>query len=246
MRRLEGKVAVVTGASKGIGAAIARAYAAEGASVVVNYSSSKVDADKVVAAIVARDGKAVAVHADVSKAADVKRLFEETQKAFGRLDVLVNNAGIYEFAPIEAVTEEDFHRLYNVNVLGPLLAIQTSLKYFGPEGGSIVNVSTAGTRSPPPASSVYVSSKAALEAITKVLAKELGPRKIRINSLSPGPVQTEGTSGFVDSEFMQNMVKATPFGRIGQPEDLGRAALFLATEDSSWVTGETVLASGGL
>ena len=248
MSKLKNKVAVVTGASKGIGAAIAKALAAEGASVVVNYASSKEGADRVVAEIVAKGGKAFAVQGDVAKAADVTRIFAETKKQFGSLDVLVNNAGIYEFSPIDEVTEEKFHRLFNTNVLGLLLASQQAVKLFGPEGGSIINVGSAVSRITPPASSIYTATKGAVDAITGVLARELGPKKIRVNSINPGMVETEGvhTAGFIGSDFEKGAVAQTPLGRIAQPNDIAPLAVFLASADSGWLTGETILASGGL
>jgi 3-oxoacyl-[acyl-carrier protein] reductase len=247
MSELKGKVAVVTGASKGIGAGIAKSLAAEGASVVVNYSSSKEGADRVVAAITKQGGKAIAIQGDVSKAADVQRLFKETKKAFGSLDVLVNNAGVYKFEPLEAVTEDEFHRQFNTNVLGLLLATREAVKYFGPEGGSVINIGSVASRLTPPMSSVYSATKGAVDAVTAVLAKELGPRKIRVNSINPGGVDTEGvqSAGIVGSDFQKQMVAATPLGRFGQPEDIAPVAVFLASQNSGWLTGETLLASGG-
>jgi len=247
MSRLTNKVAVVTGASKGIGAAIARSLAAAGARVVVNYSSSREGADKVVAEIVKNDGKAIAVQADVGKAEDVKRLFATTQDAFGRLDIVVNNAGIYRFAPLEDVTEEDFHREYGTNVLGPLLVTREALKYFGPEGGNVINVSSVASELGLPASSVYSGTKGALDAITRVLSNELAGRKIRVNTIAPGGVETEGThaAGIVGSDLEKNFVAKTPLGRLGQPEDIARVAVFLASDDSGWLTGERLVASGG-
>ena len=215
MSKLADKVAVVTGASKGIGAAIAKALAAEGAAVVVNYVASRHDADTVVAEITSKGGKALAIQGDVSKSGDVERLFADTSNSFGRIDILVNNAGIYRFALIESVTEDDFHQHFNINVLGVVLAVKEVIKHFGPDGGSIINLSTAVTRNPPPGASVYVASKSAIEAITRVLAKELGPRKIRVNAISPGEVQTEGTrsAGIVGSDFEKQMLQQTPLGR---------------------------------
>lgn len=247
MSKLDGKVAVVTGASKGIGAAIARALAAEGASVVVNYASSKAGADKVVEDIRGRGGKAIAVKADVSKAADANGLIDDTLKAFGRLDVLVNNSGVYEFGAIEAVTEESFNRMFNVNVLGLLFVTQAASKHL-PEGGSIINIGSGVTRITPANSSVYTATKGAVDAITGVLSRELGPRKIRVNSLNPGMVETEGThtAGFIGSDFEKGLVAQVPFGRIGQPEEIADIAVFLASRESRWLTGETLLASGGL
>jgi 3-oxoacyl-[acyl-carrier protein] reductase len=248
MSKLKNKVAVVTGASKGIGAAIAKALAAEGASVVVNYSSSKEGADRVVADIAAKGGKAVAVQGDVSKAKDVDRIFAETKKQFGSLDVLVNNAGIYEFSPIGEVTEDKFHRLFNTNVLGLLLASQQAAKLFGPEGGNIINIGSVVSRITPPGSSIYSATKSAVDAVTGALARELGPRKIRVNSINPGMVETEGvhSAGFIGSDFEKGAVAQTPLGRIAQPDDIAPLAVFLASSDSGWLTGETLLASGGL
>ena len=245
--KLAGKVAVVTGASKGIGAAIAVSLAAEGAAVVVNYASSKAGADKVVAAITSAGGKAIAVQADVSKSADISRLFSETKKAFGKVDVLVNNAGVYEFGPLENVTEEHFHRQFNLNVLGLLLTTQEAVKHFPTTGGSIVNISSVVGRHPVAGASVYSATKGAVDAITKSLAKELGPKQIRVNSLNPGMIETEGlhAAGFAESDFRKHLEATTPLGRIGQPEDTAKVAVFLASDDSGWVTGETLLVSGG-
>ena len=246
-KKLEGKVAVVTGASKGIGASIARHLGAEGAFVVVNYASSKEGADKVVAEITGKGGKAIAVQGDVAKQADIDKLFSETKKKYGRLDVLVNNAGVYEFAPLEALTETQFHKIFNLNVLGLLLTTQTAAKYLG-EGGSIINIGSAVSRITPPTSVVYTATKGAVDAITGVLARELGPKKIRVNSLNPGMVETEGlhSAGFIGSDFEKGAVAQTPLGRIGQPEDIGPIAVFLASDDSRWLTGEQLLASGGM
>ena len=245
--KLVGKVAVVTGASKGIGAGIARALAAEGASVVVNYSSSKTGADKVVADITSAGGKAVAVQADMGKKAEIVRLFGEAKKVFGRLDILVNNAGIYEFAPLENVTEELFHKHFNLNVLGPILASQAALKLFDSAGGSIINISSVVSTLGFPNASVYGGTKGAVDAITRSLAKELGPRGIRVNALNPGMVETEGThsAGIAESEMRKQVEAQTPLGRIGQPRDIAGAAVFLASSDSSWITGETLVISGG-
>ena len=245
--KLSGKVAVVTGASKGIGAAIARQLAAEGASVVVNYASSRAGADQVVAAITAAGGKAVAVQADVARQADIDRLFAETKQAFGRLDVLVNNAGIYEFSPLEQVTAEHFHKQFDLNVLGLLLTTQAALKLFGPEGGSVINISSVVSTWTPPNGSVYSATKAAVDAVTGSLAKELGARKIRVNSVRPGMVETEGTrsAGITESDMRRNYEAQAPLGRIGQPQDIATAVSFLASADSSWVTGETLMVSGG-
>lgn len=248
MSKLTGKVAVVTGASKGIGAGIAKALAAEGASVVVNYASSREGADRVVAEITAAGGKAVAVQADVSKGDDIVRLFAETNKAFGAASILVNNAGIYQMAPLEAVTAEEFHREFNTNVLGLLLTTQEAVKHFPAEGGSVINVSSVVTTLTPPGSSIYTGTKGAVDAITKVLAKELGPKNIRVNSINPGIVETEGThtAGFIGSDFQKFAVTQTPLGRIGQPNDIAPVAVFLASADSGWLTGEIVVASGGM
>ena len=247
MSKLKGKVAVVTGASKGIGAAIAKALAAEGASVVVNYASSKAGADKVVSAITAAGGKAVAVGGDVSKAAEAQGIIAAAIKTYGRLDVLVNNSGVYEFAPLEAVTEDSFHRQFNVNVLGLLLTTQAAAKHLG-EGASIINIGSAVSRITPPNSSVYTATKGAVDAITGVLARELGPKKIRVNSINPGIVETEGThsAGFIGSDFEKGAIAQTPLGRIGQVGDIAALAVFLASADSGWLTGDQLLASGGL
>jgi 3-oxoacyl-[acyl-carrier protein] reductase len=246
-KKLAGKVAVVTGASKGIGASIAKHLAAEGAAVVVNYASSKAGADKVVAEIAGAGGKAVAVQGDVSKKSDITRLFAETKKAFGNLDILVNNAGVYEFGPLENVTEEHFHKQFNLNVLGLLLTTQEVVKYFTPAGGSVVNISSVVGRYPLPGASVYSATKGAVDAITKSLAKELGPKKIRVNSLNPGMIETEGlhAAGFAEGDFRKHIETQTPLGRIGQPADIAKVAVFLASDDSGWVTGETLLVSGG-
>jgi 3-oxoacyl-[acyl-carrier protein] reductase len=248
MSKLSNKVAVVTGASKGIGAGIAKSLAAEGAAVVVNYASSKKGADGVVAEIVRKGGKAVAVQGDVSKLEDVQRIFAETKKAFGKLDVLVNNAGVYQFASLEEITEEQFHRHFNTNVLGLMLATQEALKLFGPEGGSIINIGSTASSLTPPMTVVYTATKGAVDAVTRVLAKELGPKKIRVNSINPGMVETEGvqTAGFIGSDFQKQLEAQTPLGRIAQPEDIAPIAVFLASADSGWLTGETLLASGGL
>lgn len=247
-KKLEGKVAVVTGASKGIGAGIAKALAAEGASVVVNYSSSKEGADRVVAAIAAAGGKAVAVQADVSKEADIVRLFAETKKAYGKLDVLVNNAGVYQFAPLEEVTEELFHRLFNLNVLGLLLTTREAVKLFSPDGGSVINISSAVTRLNMPNSSVYTATKGAVDSITGVLAKELGARRIRVNAINPGLVATEGThaGGFAEGEFVQWVEATAPLGRIGQVDDIAPPVVFLASDDSKYMTGEIIKVAGGM
>jgi 3-oxoacyl-[acyl-carrier protein] reductase len=248
MSKLQGKVALVTGASKGIGAGIAKSLAAEGAAVVVNYASSKEGADRVVDQITKRNGRAIAIQGDVAKASDLARLFAETRKAFGQLDILVNNAGVYQFAPLEDTTEEHFHRQFNTNVLGLILATREALKYFGPQGGSVINIGSAASRLTPPGTCVYAATKSAVDAVTGVLAKELGQRKIRVNSINPGFVETEGTQagGFVDSDFVNGLIAQTPLGRGGQPEDIGLIAVFLASDDSRWLTGETLIASGGL
>jgi len=245
--QLTGKVAVVTGASKGIGAAIAKHLAAEGAAVVVNYSSSKSGADKVVAAITSAGGRAVAVQADVAKQADIDRLFAETKKAFGRLDILVNNAGIYEFAPLEAITPEHYHKQFNLNVLGLILTSQAAVKLFDAAGGSIVNLSSVVSTLAFPNASVYSATKGAVDAITRSLASELGPRKIRVNAIRPGMVETEGThaAGIEESEMKKQVLAGTPLGRLGQPDDIAGAAVFLASADSSWITGETLVIAGG-
>lgn len=248
MSKLNGKVAVVTGASKGIGAGIAKALAAEGASVVVNYSTSKSGADVVVNAITAKGGKAVAVQGDVAKSADVTRIFAEAKKAFGRVDVLVNNAGVYEFAPLGDITEKQYRRLFDTNVLGLLLATQEAAKFFDGEGGSIINIGSAVTAIHPPTTAVYTATKGAVDAITRVLAKELGPQKIRVNSINPGMVETEGVhaAGVLGSDFEKQAVGQTPLGRIGQTDDISPLAVFLASADSGWLTGETLVASGGM
>jgi 3-oxoacyl-[acyl-carrier protein] reductase len=246
--KLEGKVAVVTGASKGIGASIARALADEGASVVVNYSFSKQGANRVVAEISGRGGKAIAVQGDVSKQADIERLFSEAKKAFGRLDILVNNAGIYELGPLEGVTEDLFHKHFNLNVLGLLLTTKEAVKHMGPEGGSVINIGSGVSSLRPANSTVYTASKAAVDAITGVLAKELGPRKIRVNSINPGMIETEGVhaAGFVGSDFQKMVETQAPLGRMGQPDDIAPTAVYLASSDSKYMTGETLLVSGGL
>jgi 3-oxoacyl-[acyl-carrier protein] reductase len=245
--KLKGKVAIVTGASKGIGAGIAKSLAAEGASVVVNYASSKAGADKVVAAITAAGGKAVAVGGDVSKAAEAEGIVAAAIKNYGRLDILVNNSGVYEFAPIEAVTEAQFHKIFNINVLGLILTTQAAVKHLG-EGGSIINIGSVVSRITPPNSSVYTGTKGAVDAITGVLARELGPKKIRVNALNPGMVETEGahSAGFIGSDFETGTISQTPLGRIGQPVDIASVAVFLASDDSAWLTGERLLAGGGL
>jgi 3-oxoacyl-[acyl-carrier protein] reductase len=247
MSKLTGKVAVVTGASKGIGAGIAKALAAEGAAVVVNYASSKSGADKVVAAITAAGGKAVAVAGDVSKTADAQGIISAAIKNFGRLDILVNNSGIYEFAPLEAITEDSFHKMFNVNVLGALLTTQAAAKHLG-EGASIINIGSGVSRLTPANSSVYTGTKGALDAITGVLARELGPRKIRVNTINPGMVETEGTvtAGMIGSEFEKTLIAQSSLGRTGKVSDIASIAVFLASDDSGWLTGEQLLATGGI
>ena len=246
MSNLNDKVAVVTGASKGIGAAIAKRLSEAGAAVVVNYSSGKEDADRVVGDIKANSGKAIAIKGDVAQAADMQRLFAETKKAFNRLDVLVNNAGVYKFLPLEEITEDEFHREFNINVLGTLLATKEAVKYFGPNGGSVINMSSIASAGEPTAA-IYSGTKGAVDAITRGLAAELGPRKIRVNAIAPGGVETEGThsAGIVGSDFEKAMIAGTPLGRFGQPDDIARVAVFLASDDSAWLTGERLTASGG-
>ena len=246
MGRLKGKTAVVTGASKGIGAGIALALAEEGANVVVNYARAKDDADKVAAKINQNGSKAITVQADVSKKADVDKLFLEAKKAFGKVDILVNNAGVYEFAPLQEITEESYRRQFDLNVLGTLLSSQAAIKSM-PNGGSIINLSSVVALTPPATSSVYSGTKGAVDVITRVLAQELGPQKIRVNSLSPGLVETEGTraAGTTEGEFREMAVSRTPLGRVGQPDDIAKVAVFLASDDSSWMTGEVVPVSGG-
>jgi 3-oxoacyl-[acyl-carrier protein] reductase len=246
--KLTNQVAVVTGASKGIGAGIAKALAAEGASVVVNYSSSKEGADRVVQEITAKGGKAIAVQGDVSKLADIQRLFAETKKAYGKLNILVNNAGIYQFAPLDAVTEDLFHNQFNLNVLGLLLTTREAVKLFGPEGGSVINIGSGVSTILPPNSSVYSATKAAVDAITGILAKELGPSKIRVNSINPGMIETEGvhTAGFADSDFRKWVEAQSPLGRIGQTDDIWPTAVYLASSDSKYLTGEILRVTGGI
>jgi 3-oxoacyl-[acyl-carrier protein] reductase len=248
MNRLKGKVALVTGASKGIGAAIAEHMAAEGAVVVVNYASSKAGADAVVERITQTGGKAVAVQADVAKPEEIQRLFAEAKQAFGRLDILVNNAGVYEFAPLESITAEHFHKQYNLNVLGLLLATQEAVKHFGPDGGSVVNISSVAATQGVANASVYSGTKGAVDAVTRSLAKELGPRKIRVNAINPGMVETEGlrASGVGEGDLRKRVEAETPLGRIGQPQDIAPAAVFLASAESAWITGETLYISGGM
>ena len=247
MSKLTGKVAIVTGASKGIGAAIAKSLAAAGASVVVNYASSKTGADAVVTEIGAAGGTAVAVRGDVSKAADAQAIVDAAIAHFGRLDILVNNSGVYGFSPLESITEEDFHRHFNVNVLGLLLTTQAASKHLG-EGSSIINIGSVVTRITPPGSAIYTGTKGAVDAITGVLSRELGPSKIRVNALNPGMIETEGThaAGFIGSDFEADAITKTPLGRIGQPNDIASIAVFLASDDSYWLTGEQLLAGGGV
>jgi 3-oxoacyl-[acyl-carrier protein] reductase len=247
MPKLAGKVAIVTGASKGIGAAIALHLAAEGAAVAVNYSSSKEGADRVVKEIQRKGGKAMSIQANMSNQKEIQRLFSETKKAFGKLDILVNNAGIYEFTPIDELTPEQFHKMFDLNVLGLLLVSQEAVKSFGTQGGSIVNISSVVSTYPEPGLSIYSGTKGAVDAITRSLAKELGPRKIRVNSINPGMVDTEGTraGGITASEFRREVEQKTPLGRIGQPQDIAAAAVFLASDDASWITGESVYITGG-
>ena len=247
MSRLTGKVAIVTGASKGIGAGIAEALGAEGAAVVVNYASSRDGADRVVASIQSKGGKAVAVQADVAKPSEVRRLFEASRRAFGSLDILVNNAGIYQFAPLENVTENEFHRQFDTNVLGTILTLQESLNHFGSTGGSVINVSSVASQSATPNTVVYSATKAAVDSITRTLSHELSARHIRVNTLAPGATETEGlhSAGIKGSDFEKQMVSLTPLGRLGQPEDIARVAVFLASDESSWLTGERISASGG-
>ena len=246
--KLNGKVAVVTGASKGIGAGIAKQLAAEGAAVVVNYASSKSDADKVVDEIAKGDGKALAVQGSVTKKADVEKLFAAAEQAFGKIDILVNNAGVYEFLPLEEVSEQHFHRHFDTNVLGMLLATQTALKHFNANGGSIINIGSLASSLTPPTAVVYNATKGAVDAITRTLAKELGPRKIRVNSINPGMVITDGvvSGGFHESDFRKVLESQTPLGRVGQTDDIAPAAVFFASDDSKWVTGETLVIAGGL
>ena len=247
MSDLKGKVAVVTGASKGIGAAIAKALAAAGAAVVANYASDQKGADSVVAAITAKGGKAIAVKADVSKSAEVTRLFGEAKRAFGRIDVLVNNAGVYKFVPLDEVNEDEFHRQFNTNVLSALLASKEAAKHFGADGGSIINLSSVVSTKGFAAASIYSATKSSLDAITRSLAVELGPRKIRVNAIAPGVIETEGThgAGLIGSDFEKGAVAGTPLGRTGQPDDIARVAVFLASDASGWLTGERVTAAGG-
>ncbi len=248
MNKLDGKIAVVTGASKGIGAAIAKHLAAEGAAVVVNYASSKEGADRVVDEITSTGGKAIAVQANVAIKVEVEQLFAQTQQVFGRLDILVNNAGIYAYMPIEDITEKHFHQHFDLNVLGLILTSQQAAKYFDSAGGSIINISSIASTTTPATASVYSATKAAVDAVTKSLAKELGPRKIRVNSINPGMVETEGlhAAGVVESDYRKQVEAQTPLGRIGQPQDIAPAAVFFASSDSAWITGETLHIAGGI
>ncbi len=246
-KKLVGKVAVVTGASKGIGASIAKHLADEGAAVVVNYSSSRDGADRVVAEITKNGGKALAVQANVAKEAEIRRLFAEAREAFGPLDILVNNAGIYEFSPLENVTAEHFHKQFDLNVLGLIFASQEAVKHFGPDGGNIINISSMVSTAAVPNAAVYSATKGAVDAVTRSLAAELGPRKIRVNAINPGMVETEGvhSAGIAESDFRKQIESQTPLGRIGQPHDIASAAVFLASNDSGWITGETLRIAGG-
>lgn len=248
MAKLTGKVAVVTGASKGIGAAIAKELAAQGASVVVNYASSQEGAEKVVAEITKAGGKAIAVGGSVAKAAEIEGLFAAAKKAYGKVDVLVNNAGVYAFAPLEEISEEEIDRIFDTNVKGLLLATKAGVALFPPEGGSVINVGSVVSEVTPPGSSVYSGTKGAVDAITRVFAKELGPKKIRVNAVNPGPVATEGfkSAGFEGSDFEKGMVQNTPLGRVGQPDDIASVVAFLASDDARWVTGSLLQAAGGL
>jgi len=247
MSKLKNKVAIVTGASKGIGAGIAKAYGKEGASVVVNYSSDKEGANRVVNEIIGAGGKAIAVQGNVSVSADVKKLFAETKSAYGNVDILVNNAGVFKFEPLEAVTEEEFHRQFNTNVLGTLLASQQAVRNFGEGGGSIINVSSVVSDNPMAGSVVYSATKGAVDMIAGALSKELGSKKIRVNTIAPGGVETEGThaEGIIGSDFEKALVAQTPLGRIGQPNDIAKVAVFLASEDAEWINGERISVSGG-
>jgi 3-oxoacyl-[acyl-carrier protein] reductase len=248
MAKLTGKVAVVTGASKGIGAGIAKELAAQGASVVVNYASSKEGAEKVVADITKAGGKAIAVGGSVAKAAEIDQLFAETKKAYGKVDILVNNAGVYAFKPLEEITEEEIDRIYDTNVRGLLLATKAGVALFPPEGGSVINIGSVASEQTPPTSAVYSGSKGAVDAITRVFAKELGPKKIRVNSVNPGPVMTEGfkAGGIEGSDFEKSMIQGTPLGRLGQPDDVATVVAFLASDDARWITGSLLQVAGGL
>ncbi len=246
-KKLEGKVAIVTGGSKGIGAAIAEELAEEGASVVVNYSTSKDKAEDVVQSIKRKGGRSVAIQADLTNQKEIRYLFSETEKIFGKLDILINNAGFYEFAPLEKITVEHYHKHFNLNVLGVLLTCQTAVNYFNPGGGSIVNISSLASKSWAPYATVYSATKAAVDSITKSLGCELGSKNIRVNAINPGIVQTEGTqsTGIIESELRKKVEARTPLGRIGLPKDITKAALFFASDDSAWITGETLVITGG-
>ena len=248
MNKLTGKIALVTGASKGIGAGIAKAFAAEGAAVIVNYATSKAGAEKIVAEITANGGKAIAVKGDVSKQEDIRQMMKAVNNTFGKLDILVNNAGIYKFEPLEGVTEQLFHDQFNTNVLGPILLTQEALPYLNAAGGSVINISSVVSTAAIPASVIYSATKSALDSVTRVLANELGTRKIRVNTLAPGGVETEGThtAGIMGSDFEKQMIDRTPLGRLGQPDDIAKVAVFLASDDSGWITGERITVSGGL
>ena len=247
-RKLDGKVAVVTGASKGIGAGIAKEFATQGASVVVNYASAKQDADRVVDEISKSGGKAISIQGNVTKKSEVERLFADAEKAFGKIDILVNNAGVYEWVPLEAVTEQQFHKMFDTNVLGMLLVTQEGLKHFNSEGGSIINIGSLASSLTPPTAVVYNATKGAVDAITRTLAKELGPQKIRVNSINPGMVVTEGAvaGGFTEGDIRKMLETQTPLGRIGQTQDIAPAAVFFASPDSAWISGETLIIAGGL
>jgi 3-oxoacyl-[acyl-carrier protein] reductase len=246
--KLNGKIAVVTGASKGIGAGIAKQFAAEGAAVVINYASDKQGADRIVDEISKGGGEAIAIQGNVAKKADVERLFAEAEKAFGKIDILVNNAGVYEFVPLQEVTEQQFHRMFDTNVLGMLLATQEALKHFKADGGSIINIGSLASSLTPPAAVVYNATKGAVDAITRTLAKELAPRKIRVNSVNPGMVVTEGAvaGGYIEGDMRKMFESLAPLGRVGQTDDIAPAAVFFASDDSKWITGETLLIAGGL
>ena len=246
MAKLTGRVAVVTGASKGIGAGIAKALGAEGASVVVNYASDKAGAERTVQAITAAGGKALAVQGSVDKRADVERVFTETEKAFGPTDILVNNAGVYEFAPLESITEEHFHRIFNINVLGVLLASQAAARHFGERGGSIINIGSVVSDGNNPQMTVYAATKGALDTVTSVLAKELGPKKIRVNSVNPGFTTTEGNASLRGGQMEEATVQQTPLGRVGEPDDIADAVAFFASDEARWITGEHIRVAGGL
>jgi 3-oxoacyl-[acyl-carrier protein] reductase len=248
MAKLTGKVAVVTGASKGIGAGIAKELAAQGAAVVVNYASSKEGAEKVVAEITKAGGRAIAVGGSVAKAGEIKKLFAETKKAYGKVDILVNNAGVYAFAPLDGITEEEIDRIFDTNVKGLLLATKAGVELFPPEGGSVINIGSVASEQTPPASAVYSGTKGAVDAITRVFAKELGPKKIRVNAVNPGPVATEGfrSAGLEASDFEKQAVQNTPLGRVGAPEDIATVVAFLASDDARWVTGSLLQAAGGM